>query len=207
MNSPLFPTILLGAFTLGACSSGLSPSVNPAGPSSMPSGTGAGVGAMSMRGMGPQTEFDYLVEMIPHHEEAIATATLLQQGTRRQEMRSFARSIIETQTAEVQQMERFLAAWYPGRDTHADYAPMMRDLTGLRADALDRAFLEDMIPHHMMAVMMSQRLLMAGRAEHGEIVPFARNIRDVQHAEIQMMAGWLKTWFDATPPGHGMMGH
>jgi uncharacterized protein (DUF305 family) len=162
---------------------------------------------MSMAGMGPQSEFDYLTEMIPHHEEAIATATLLEQGTQRQEVRSFARSIIETQTAEVQQMKRFLAVWYPGRDTDADYAPMMRDLTGLRAEALDRAFLEDMIPHHMMAVMMSQRLLVAGLSDHEEIIPFARNIRDVQHAEIQAMAGWLKVWFDAAPPGHGMAGY
>jgi uncharacterized protein (DUF305 family) len=207
MNSPLFPTILVGALTLAACSSGLSTSLNPAGPSSMPGNMGAGIRAMSMPGMGPRSEFEYLTEMIPHHEEAIATATLLQQGTQREEMRSFARSIIETQTAEVQQMKRFLAAWYPGRDTDADYAPMMRDLTGLRADALDRAFLEDMIPHHMMAVMMSQRLLMAGLSDHDEITPFARNIRDVQHAEIQAMAGWLKVWFDAVPPRHGMAGH
>jgi uncharacterized protein (DUF305 family) len=61
-------------------------------------------------------------------------------------MRSFARSIVETQTAEVQQVKRFLAARYPGRDTYADYTPVMRDLTGIRANALDRAFLEDMIP-------------------------------------------------------------
>jgi uncharacterized protein (DUF305 family) len=173
----------------------------------MPANMGAGIGTMSMPGMRLQSEFDYLTEMIPHHEEAIATATMLQQGSERPEMRSFARSIIETQTAEVQQMKRFLAAWYPGRDTYADYAPMMRDLTGLRADALDRAFLDDMILHHMMAVMMSQRLLMAGLSDHHEIIPFARNIRDVQHAEIQAMAGWLKAWFDAAPPGHGMMGH
>jgi uncharacterized protein (DUF305 family) len=67
---------------------------------------------MSMPGMPFQGEFDYLTEMIPHHEEAIATATVLQQGTQRPEMRSFASSIIETQTAEVQQMKRFLAAWF-----------------------------------------------------------------------------------------------
>jgi uncharacterized protein (DUF305 family) len=44
----------------------------------------------------------------------------------------------------------------------------------------------------MMAVMMSQRLPIAGFADSDEIVPFARNIRDVQHNEIRMMAGWLK---------------
>ena len=207
MTSPLFATILVGTLAAAACDSGPSMARNPVGPSSMPANTGAGIGTMRMPGMPLESEFDYLTEMIPHHEEAIATATVLQQGTQRPEMRSFARSIIETQTAEVQQMRRFLAAWYPGRDTYAEYAPMMRDLTGLRTDALDRAFLEDMIPHHMMAVMMSQRLLTARFADHDEITPFARNIRDVQQAEIRMMAGWLRAWFGVAPFSHGMMQH
>ena len=197
--------MLVGTLAVAACDSGPSMARNPVGPSSMPANTGAGIGTMRMPGMAVGSEFEYLTEMIPHHEEAIATATVLQQGTQRPEMRSFARSIIETQTAEVQQMKRFLAARYPGRDTYADYAPMMRDLTGLRADALDRAFLEDMVPHHMMAVMMSQQLLMAGLAADDEIIPFARNIRDVQRNEIGMMAGWLKAWFGAAPLGPGMM--
>jgi uncharacterized protein (DUF305 family) len=207
MTSASFAAVLIGTLAVAACDSGQSMARNPVGPGPMPASTGAGIGTMRMPGMSLESEFDYLTEMIPHHEEAIAAAAVLQQGTRRPEMRSFARSIIETQTAEVQQMKRFLAAWYPGRDTHADYTPMMRDLTGLRAEALDQAFLEDMIPHHMMAVMMSQRLLMAGLADFDEIIPFARNIRDVQHNEIRMMAGWLKAWFGAAPLSHGMMLH
>ncbi len=66
--------------------------------------------------------------MIPHHEEAIATARILQRGTGRQEMRTFAASIVETQSAEVEQMKAWLAAWYPRRDTRVVYQPMMRNL-------------------------------------------------------------------------------
>jgi uncharacterized protein (DUF305 family) len=71
----------------------------------------------------------------------------------------------------------------------------MRDLEGLTGGALDRAFLEDMIPHHMMAVMMSQQLVTRGLAEHQAVVPFATNIRDTQQAEIRMMRQWLWWWF------------
>ena len=170
-----------------------------------------GMGSMAGRGMGMQvaSEFDYLTQMIPHHDEAIAAAQVLQRGTQRQEMRDFAVSIIEMQTAEVEQMKAWLAAWYPGRDTHVDYDPMMRDLTGLGGTALDQAFLDDMIPHHMMAVMMSQQFVTANLANHPEVIPFAKNIRDTQHNEIQMMAGWLRDWFGTTPGmGHGGgMGH
>jgi uncharacterized protein (DUF305 family) len=72
---------------------------------------------------------------------------------------------------------------------------MMRDLSQLRGDALDRAFLEDMIRHHMMAVMMSQQLLNRQLVEHRDVRPFAESIRDTQTAEIRTMQQWLRDWF------------
>ena len=83
MTLPFFATILVGTLTAAACDSGPSMARNPVGPSSMPANMGAGIGTMSMPGMRLQSEFDYLTKMIPHHEEAIARATMLQQGTQR----------------------------------------------------------------------------------------------------------------------------
>ena len=184
---------------------GMGMGMGQAGPrmGGMGPGAGAGMhgGPMAGMGMEVESEFDYLTQMIPHHEEAIAAAKVLQQGTERQEMRDFAASIIETQSAEVEQMKEWLAAWYPGRDTSVDYEPMMRDLSGLSGNALDRAFLQDMVPHHMMAVMMSQQLVSGDLAEHDAVVPFAENIRDTQHQEIRTMAGWLAAWFGESPMG------
>lgn len=165
------------------------------------SGTG---GMMGMSDMKVTDEFSYLTMMIPHHEEAIKAAEVLKAGTDRPEMREFAQKIIDTQTREVNQMRSWLAAWYPGRDTGVNYTPMMRDLTGLQGDALDRAFLEDMIPHHMAAVMMSQHLLSASLADHAEVEPFAQTIRDSQRAEIMTMRGWLSDWFGASAMNSGM---
>jgi uncharacterized protein (DUF305 family) len=173
-----------------------------------PSARTAGMSGMGMTGMGMsemavEDEFGYLAMMIPHHEEAIRNGRILLAGTDRPQMRAFATSIIETQTREVDQMRTWLATWYPGRDIAVDYTPMMHDLSGLRGDALDRAFLADMIPHHMGAVMMSQQLLSQGLAEHAELEPFARTVRDAQHAEIVQMRAWLADWFGATGAGHG----
>jgi uncharacterized protein (DUF305 family) len=190
--------VVLSAFALASCDEGSSMHQNPIGPSSMTSP----MSPMSAGGMGGAgmpaavaSEFDYLAGMIPHHEEAIATARILQRDTERQEMRAFTAAIIETQSAEVDQMKSWLAAWYPGRNRRVVYQPMMRDLVGLTGNALDRAFLNDMIPHHMIAVMMSQQFVMRNLAEHADVVPFAENIRDTQHAEIQMMSRWLRAWF------------
>lgn len=197
-------TVLVATLVAAACGSEDSTRMSPMGPSSMagrPDVSG-GMGGMGMgMGMEVRNEFDYLTRMIPHHEEAIVAAKVLQSGTQRQEMRTFASLIIETQSAEVTQMKAWLAAWYPGRDTRVTYIPMMRTLTGLGGAALDRAFLEDMIPHHMMAVMMSQQLLVANLADHAEVVPFARNIRDTQQNEIYTMTGWLRAWFGGTYGG------
>ena len=148
------------------------------------------------------SEFAYLTNMIPHHEEAIVAAKQLLARSNRPEMKTFATSIIETQSAQVDQMKSELARWYPGRDTTASYTPMMRDLTQRSGDPLDRAFLEDMIPHHGMAVMMSQQLLSQGLAEHAEVTQLATTIRDGQRSEIVTMMGWLGSWF-----GEGMHGH
>jgi uncharacterized protein (DUF305 family) len=170
-----------------------------------PAGGGMQRGAPAGMGMSVESQFDYLAGMIPHHGEAIAAAKVLAKSTERQEMRDLAAAIVETQTAEVQQMARWLSDWYPGRDTSVDYEPMMRTLDGLSGDALDRAFLEDMIPHHMMAVMMSQQLLWRGFAEHDPVVPFAKRIRDAQHEEIGTMSDWLADWFGVSAMG-GMRG-
>lgn len=185
------------------------------GAGGMMGGAGGMMGQRQMGGAGGmmggmatvESEFDFLTQMIPHHEEAIESAQMLLAGTERPEMKAFAEKIIETQSAEVVQMRDWLATWYPGRDTTVDYQPMMRDLEGLTGDELDRAFLDDMIPHHMMAVMMSGQVVTQGLAEHPEVVPFAEAIRDGQHAEIFQMAGWLRDWFGASPMGAmGAMG-
>jgi uncharacterized protein (DUF305 family) len=202
----------LTTLAVGACGNGSS-AMNPLEPSAiagqggatrdMSAMAGMGMGPGRGMGMGVSSEFDFLARMIPHHDEAIAAARELQRGTQRQEMRTFAVSIIQTQTAEVERMKAWLALWYPDRETHVSYQPMMRDLTLLGGNALDQAFLEDMIPHHMMAVMMSQQLLRANLASHAEVIPFARNIRDVQHDEIRTMGVWLRDWF-GTAAGMGM---
>ena len=138
------------------------------------------------------SEYAYMSSMIPHHEEAVENARILHDRTNREEMREFAQSIIEVQTREIEQMEAWLARWYSDRPARADYDPMMRDYGGLHGDELDRAFLQDMIPHHMAAVMMSQEFLTRGLAEHDEVADLARDIRDAQLREIRLMSNWLR---------------
>ncbi len=166
------------------------------GPGSMMSGT--------MHGTWVVSEYAYLAEMVAHHEEAVSAAEQLQRS-QRAEMREFGEAIITSQSAQIEQMQLWLASWYPSRSGRVDYQPMMRDLTGLSGDRLDRVFLQDMLGHHMGAVMMSQQLLMRGVADHQEVEALAETIRDDQHAEIFQMQQWLGTWFGVGAQ-HGMWG-
>jgi uncharacterized protein (DUF305 family) len=153
-----------------------------------------GVGAMivMMQQARVHDEAGYLALMIPHHREAIRAARELSRSDRPW-MRRLGRSIVTSQSRQVRRMRHWLATWY-GERPAASYHPMMRDLHGLDGNALDRAFLQDMVRHHMTAVMMSQQLLMHGLARHRDVARLARAIRDDQRSEIRQMMHRLATW-------------
>ena len=64
-------------------------------------------------------------------------------------------------------------------------------LEGKTGDALDRAFLEGMIPHHQAAVDMAKYL--AG-SKHPELVQLGADIIATQTKEIERMQQWMKDW-------------
>jgi uncharacterized protein (DUF305 family) len=78
-------------------------------------------------------------------------------------------------------------------------------LDQLSGDAFDRAFLQEMIMHHAMAVGMAQPL--AANASHQEARDLANAIIADQTREIAQMRSWLKDWYSLEMPDPvGMMG-
>jgi uncharacterized protein (DUF305 family) len=176
----------------------------PGAPSSESSDSpawGAGRGG-SMQGIAVDSELQYLAHMVAHHQEAIAASSQLRRSERPQ-MRAFGRSIAFTQSAQIDRMNSWLAARYPGRSTTVDYQPMMPDLSVLSGDQLDRVFLQRMIWHHMVAVMMSEQLLARDLGLRPEVDRLAVSIRDGQHAEIVEMGRMLDRWYRAGWMMHG----
>ena len=171
----------------------------PAGGAGMAPGAGHAMASAAF------DELSFLQHMIPHHQEAIDTATALLEMTQRPELRTLLEEVVATQTAEVALMRGWIAEWYPGEPQEVDYAPMMRDLAGAPVEERERAWLEDMVMHHMMAVRDARSLLVGGWATRPEVAQLAVDIVQGQMAEIQLMRGWLSSWFgDAT--GMGAMG-
>lgn len=70
-------------------------------------------------------------------------------------------------------------------------ADMGKMLEGKSGDALDRAFLEGMIPHHQGAIDMAQYLEKSTRPE---LQKLGKDIITAQQAEIAQMQNWLVEW-------------
>ena len=73
---------------------------------------------------------------------------------------------------------------------------MTKNLQGKTGAAFDKAFIDDMIPHHQGAVEMAQLVLTS--TDRPELKKLAQEIIDAQTKEIKMMQEWQKEWFTTT---------
>jgi uncharacterized protein (DUF305 family) len=70
---------------------------------------------------------------------------------------------------------------------------MTMDIEALKTSSdFDKEFVRQMVPHHQMAVMMSQ--MASNRATRPEIRTLAQSIIKSQNAEIAQMQGWQQAW-------------
>ncbi len=142
-----------------------------------------------------ENDQEFIQGMIPHHQEAVDTAQeVLARGGSFPEIKTLAENIVSSQTTEIQEMKRWHEIWFDApyvADT--SYVPMMRDVTKLSGKELDKVFLEDMIVHHMGAIMMAGQAL--GFSKREEIITISNAILEAQDKEVKQMKGWLTTKF------------
>ncbi len=150
----------------------------------------------------------FIEQMIPHHEGAVAMAKLALERSKRAEIKTLATAIIEGQTKEIEDMTEWYKEWFekdvPEVNTGMMGGGMMfssgmhmggqEDMATLvNASDFDRAFLEAMIPHHQLALMMV-RMLEAG-TNRPEMLQLTKNITTSQSKEIQQMQSWYIQWY------------
>ena len=176
-------------------------------------------GAMGMMGI-RTTRFDngqnemmgnidqhFIEQMIPHHQGAIEMAELAQERATQPEIKTLAGSIIKSQSEEIEQMKSWYKDWYGTEVPEEENESMgmgrgmmrggmmgnQNDIESLKnADNFDKAFIEEMIPHHQMAVMMANMLTQGTKKE--EMKTLAQNIIDAQTKEVNDMRSWYKAW-------------
>ena len=83
---------------------------------------------------------------------------------------------------------------------------MSGEVGGDPAQPFDLRFLDQMVPHHQMAVYSAQMML--ANSERPELRDLAQRIISAQQAEIDQMAQWRTSWFPDAPaaPSLTMMG-
>ena len=167
---------------------------------------------------GPDTGFaagdmdrHFIEEMIPHHEDAVTMAELALTRAEHPELKQLAETIIRDQTREIEQMRTWYTSWYGVDAPTNDEAFRGRGMSGgmmgggmmhdeadmevlQAASVFDKEFIEQMIPHHQMGVMMAQMVL--ARTDRLEIEELARSIIRTQTDEIEQMREWYRAWYE-----------
>jgi uncharacterized protein (DUF305 family) len=168
-----------------------------------------------------QVDQHFIQMMIPHHQGAVDMANLALSKATHPELKKLAQSIKTSQTQEIQEMKGWYKKWYgtdvpvtssrnmpmhsgtgmnQGMPNNAgwetDMMQMMgmmnMDLTALKkAPNFDQVFVEQMIPHHQMAVMMAAMVL---DSPHPELRNLGKAIIQTQSTEIEQMLQWQKAW-------------
>ena len=132
-------------------------------------------------------ERQFINDMIPHHEEAVMSAQqVIDSGTNNAEVLKLAKDIVAAQKAEIDLMKEWHVTWYGEvyKDT-GTYEPMMRNTTNLSGVERDKAFLEDMIQHHLHALAMVQDV--APQFVRPELKELSQNIASTQSNEVVAM--------------------
>jgi uncharacterized protein (DUF305 family) len=164
----------------------------------------------------------FIVMMIPHHDGAIAMPDLALTRARRPEIMALARSIKDSQTRENAQMRAWYRKWYGGAVppwgsglgaggmAHMGMGMgrmgmgmgrmgmgMETSLAALRQSSdFDRAFIEQMIPHHRMGVMMAS--MAQTNSQHPELLQLQQAMVRVQSEEIEQMQEWYRSWYGSS---------
>jgi uncharacterized protein (DUF305 family) len=146
--------------------------------------------------------------MIPHHQQAIEMAQLVDSHTDRPELRKLADSIQSSQRQEITQLQGWLRSWgkpmtpseghgghgdteMPGMMSEAD----MRRLMAATGTEFDLAFVEMMATHHQGAIAMANTERKDGSLP--EVTRLAEQIIDSQQDEIEQLQRWKTEWSTA----------
>lgn len=156
-------------------------------------------------------DFDllYIDMMIPHHESVIALAEAAMGDLEDERLQLIAQAILDTQQLEIEELADLREEWYGDREPAMMDHDMMAMSMGMQSDCVDQAmmdemmnqmdsewhvstfeaaddkdlaFIEQVIPHHEMAIVTSRLALEYGTRE--ELRDIAQLVIEAQEREI-----------------------
>ena len=142
-------------------------------------------------------EVDFLKNMIDHHTMAVMMAQTCLDKAVHPELAALCQSIIESQSAQIDDMQSWLQQWYGisyEPQLSAGQMQSMQRMENFTGAQYEIRFMQSMIRHHWAAVRESGTCL--ENAEHSELLGLCQTIRQTQLDEIGQMQAWLEQWYD-----------
>ena len=141
----------------------------------------------------------FLNDMIPHHAMAVDMGGTARKEAEHAEIERLAASIVSSQKKEIALMRRLKDEVGAG-DAKSTLGMSMEEMgmamdmdAFMSARKFDRAFIDDMAPHHKGAIMMAKEELAKGRDPR--VRALARRIIKAQTAEIEQMNELRRRWY------------
>lgn len=162
-----------------------------------------GMATMSREMVMPNGEYSdkaFIDAMVPHHKGAVEMAEVALDRAEHPEIRNVAEDIVSSQRAEIRMFGEIRQEKYGSAESTMEMDAMDMRAMGMsdpeelaEADPFDKAFIDDMIPHHESAIAMAE--VAREKTDDPEIRGIAEDIVTAQEREIEQMERWRRQWY------------
>ncbi len=150
---------------------------------------------------GKYSDERFIDAMVPHHQGAVEMAEVALENAGHEEIEQLAEDIVSAQESEIEELkdikqEEFGTSRVPmNMDSgQMEGMGMMEDPRSLADEKpFDRAFIDNMLPHHRSAIQMANVAL--EKSDNPHIKDLAGNIVEAQEREISQMQTWRENWY------------
>lgn len=183
--------LIISSFTfiLAACNS---PTINQSSPENQIKTTKIDASHQMMNHqISISSDLDFIINMIPHHQEAVDSSSILLAKTSNPELKKFLQNVIDVQSDEIKQMREWSSQWFKDQKVGMGiYTNMMPSINNLPTEDAEKAYIKGMIEHHRGAIEMAEQILKI--TEKNELKTMANNIIETQNKEIELLQSWSK---------------
>ena len=143
----------------------------------------------------------FIDAMVPHHQGAIEMAQVALGNAEHPEILALAEEIVAAQETEIGQLNAIKQEQFGTSEVSMDMSTEQIEEMGMTIDSqelanqdpFDKAFIDNIIPHHESAIEMVQVVL--EESENPEIREIAGAIVEAQEREIEQMRSWRDEWY------------
>lgn len=150
---------------------------------------------------GEYSDERFIDAMVPHHQGAVEMAEVALKNSEHQEIRTLSEKIVAAQRSEIEELKAIKQREFGTSEVPMDMSDEDMRMMGMAMDPqrlaeqrpFDKAFIDNMIPHHRSAIDMAN--IARRQSDNPRIKELAQKIVDAQEREIEQMETWREEWY------------